>query len=229
MIGLTCVVAGFVAGYNIHASEQSDLAKVIAALPEGEWEIVQTSGEIYDSGSTVLPTESASKTVDASDSSTGIGGSAVDAVKGDQGIETKGGAKIGETTYGYMQSTAKAGSSIILFAGIAFVVAGVLVFALLQNVKLGLILAGAGGIFIAIGIYPWLLLVGMAVVALLIGYLVYAAWKSGRIQETLKLVVAGIESAPPKASVPVKASIAKVANGKKPLVKAEVSAIKAKS
>ena len=152
----------------------------------------------------------ARKTVKAFDWPGAWGSSAIDAVMGDQGIQTDN-LKMG--VHEQAIEAAKSGSTLLIWAGIAFCAAGVLVLAFLSKWTLGGVLIVAGAAFITVGIYPWLLLAGAGVVVLLIGYLLYTAWKSGRAEEALKSIIGGIEAAPDHAATVVKAEIEKKANG----------------
>jgi hypothetical protein len=188
---------------------KSDLVQALENLPPG-YEVIYEIDPVYETSKTVTPTESAKKVVRATETPGMWGNDAVDAVLGDKGIQTEG------LSVGYQDraiAAAKDGSNILIFAGIAFAAAGVLVMAFLSKYTLGMILVLAGAAFITIGIYPWLLLIGVVVVVGLIGYLVYTTWKSGRAEEALKSIIGGIEAAPEKAAEVVKAEIEKKANG----------------
>jgi len=129
---------------------------------------------------------------------------------------------------------AKSGTNVLLFVGIALVLAGILVIIFLKLIRTGLIVAGAGGAFILVALliqaYPWVLLVGAIAVACLIGYFLYSAWKNGRIDFTLKKVTQGIEQADPDAQVKVKEEIKKQAATQKEakIIKSTVTKVKDK-
>ena len=127
---------------------------------------------------------------------------------------------------------AKSGTTVIIFAGLAFVAAGVLLMIFLKDMKNGTICIFAGGTLIGVGLlvqnYPWVLFVGLAAVVGVIGYLVYRSWKNGKLQLTLNKIVNGIEKADPDAQKEVKSKIASESTTAKEAkaVKTTVSAVK---
>lgn len=110
---------------------------------------------------------------------------------------------------------ARNGTNVLLFVGIALVIAGLAVIVFLKAIKTGLIVAGAGGAFIGVALliqtYPWILLVGAIAVLGLIGYFLYAAWRDGRLDFTLKKITKGIDDSEPEAKAKVKEQIKKQA------------------
>ena len=131
---------------------------------------------------------------------------------------------------GHIAAMGKSSSSILIYVGIAFVVAGVLVFIFLKAITPTLICIAAGSAFIGVGLlvqtYPWALLVAAALVVGLIGYVIYRMWKSGRLEMAFKTVVGGIEKAPADAQAQVKTSIQTEAGKDLQKIKATVSAAK---
>jgi hypothetical protein len=131
-----------------------------------------------------------------------------------------------------IKNTANSGTTIIIIAGLLFIVAGVLAGIFAKNLKLAVILGVIGALICGSGLlvqtYPWILLVGaIGILAALVGF-VYWAWKTGRLELTLKQIIGGVESADPAAAEVVKASIAEQASDKKEqaIVKDEVTKIK---
>lgn len=127
---------------------------------------------------------------------------------------------------------AQRGTYVIIFAGIIFVAAGVLVLIFLKNIRIAMVCFISGGALIATGLlvstYPWVLLVGFVAVLGVVAYFLYTSWKSGRLKQAFNKVVLGIEKADENTQKAVKEKIAESASNEKDkkILKEEVTKIK---
>ena len=127
---------------------------------------------------------------------------------------------------------AQNGTNVIIFAGILFIVAGVVVLVFLKNIKVSIVCFAVGGALILTGLlvatYPWVLLVGFVAILGILAYFVYAMWKSGRLKTAFTKVVSAIENVDENTQAAVKAQISEEASSEKDskTVKAEVTQVK---
>jgi len=139
-------------------------------------------------------------------------------MKEDEGWETMGseGGKVNAKLVG------KAGSWLLYAMGGLLLAGGILVAGWLKKYLAGGVLAAAGIAVLAIAFYPalalWLAIIALGCVAVVIGYLVYQAYKAGTLQVAFRRVIAGIEDVkgrdPTTAKVVTDAIGAKDADGK---------------
>lgn len=141
-------------------------------------------------------------------------------------------AQSGGMDYAAKGLKANSGPVILYVLGGLCIVAGVLLIALVKKVSLGLMIAAGGVAIIAVATlfqnYPWIVLVALGIGVAFAVYLIIAARKGKRIQDTLVAVVTGVENAPEPNAALVKASIKTESEALdvKDVVKSEVGKIK---
>jgi len=224
--------------------ELADARSIRVPLPNGEM-ITAPAGSLVDvemRGPTKTSGAGTSKKITTGDSQGGFkwNASATDITSvGAPNLDLTENAEKGSggafsTSMSAVSRGARSGTNVLLFVGIALVLAGLLVIVFLKLMRTGLIVSGAGIAFISMALliqaYPWVLLIGAIAVFGLIAYFLYSAWRNGRIDFTLKKVTKGIESADPATQTKVKAEIKKQAGTKKEekMIKNTVTKIKNK-
>jgi hypothetical protein len=139
-------------------------------------------------------------------------------------------------TFSYVSKLAQVfqGPMVLVWIGGVALLAGlVMIFAFkLTTWGTGVTIGGGAlaAIGLLVGLYPWVLLVGLGAVALGgLGFLLWV-WKTKQVATALDTVVAGVETAPAEASATVKTSIGAAADAKgvSAAVKGIVSAVKAR-
>jgi len=215
---------GILIGHNV--SERQSVEESIIPLPDGRT-IRAPAGHKVKISFTGQSSATETGTLDKSAEGRGKGGykfnhkGLVDTTNIDaplidltEGQEKGSGGALASITKG-----AASGSNVLIFAGIAFIAAGVLVIVFLKNIKLGGILAIVGGIFIGIALlvqtYPEVLLIGFFVVIGVIGYFLYRAWKNGRLEFAARKVIGAVEQLDTKTQNKVKKKVKESAANKK--------------
>lgn len=123
------------------------------------------------------------------------------------------------------------GTTILLIGGLVIGVVGLVLILVFKQMWNGFVCLVAGGAVIATALlvqaYPWVLLVGAAAILVVVGWLLYRAYSSGKLEWAFGQVVSGVEAAPADAGAEVKASIADTSDNAIKL-KSVVSAVKAR-
>jgi len=239
---------GTLSGYNLD-SNKTEIAKTIGLGPAEVAEIPLPDGRVVKvpSGHAVkLKMQYGGKTEEQGHSKTKVTGKAHGGYKVNPSATdttsvaapeldlTKDNEKGSGSAIDSLQEGANSGSAILLLAGIAFVAAGVLVIVFLKMMKLGIITASIGGVFIGTSLlfqaYPWMLIVAAVVVVGGIAAFVWWAWKTGRLKLTAEKIVGAIEKADEKTQKNIKATISEEVktSQEKNIVKKTVSGIKQK-
>lgn len=223
---------------HVRTERLSEPASEVWALEDAEGVVIKPDGTITASAGNVSRTKvDASEDIVSEASYTGPGVStsseeAASKIRSQSPTMTP--ESIGKGSISALSELATGGGfSFFYILGAVGIAGGVLIGYFAKNIKLGLMVAGVGLLFIGVGVtisqWPWIWLVVVAAVVVLVAYMVWQNRDAFRNRLALDTIVKGVEKAPDDAKSQVKESIDREANGSGSAVKSAVNAAKARA